>query len=78
MTNTIFEKYGLGAVLSTSNGLDFDVIVEALYNRELPDGVLVWQPFEEWDLVDVAGLIEDSRDIFKAFADELAEEEGAV
>ena len=71
--NTISEKYALGAVLSDSNEMDYNDILEALNEGKLPEGVSVWYPFENEDLLNLANLIEEYHDIFQAFIEELDE-----
>ena len=74
MANNIYEKYALGAVLSDSNELDYGVVLDTLNEGELPEGVSVWYPFENEDTRSLANLIEEHHDIFKCFAEELAEQ----
>ena len=71
--NTISEKYALGAVLSDSNEMDYNDILESLNEGKLPEGVSVWYPFENEDLLNLANLIEEYHDIFQAFIEELDE-----
>lgn len=71
--NTIFEKYALGAILSDSNGHRYDFIMENFELGEIPNGVVVYAPFEDLQPEELANLIEEERDIFRAFAQELDE-----
>lgn len=73
MANNIYEEYALGSVLSDSAGLDYDVVVDSLRNGDMPDEVIVWQPFEYEDMRGLAERIEEYHDIFKTFAEELDE-----
>lgn len=72
-SNTVFQKYALGAVLSDSNELDYDIILDSLNEGEIPEGVTVWYPFENEDTRNLVNLIEEYHDTFVVFADELAE-----
>ena len=71
--NTISEKYALGAVLSDSNEMDYNDILESLENGEIPEGVSIWAPFENYEYYELAQLIEEQHDIFQAFIEELDE-----
>lgn len=73
MANNIYQKYALGAVLADSNELDYDTVLEAFENGECPDGVSIWHPFENHEYYELAELIEEQHDIFRAFAEELDE-----
>ena len=73
MANNIFQKYALGAVLADSNEHDYEELLESFENGECPDGVSIWAPFENYDYYELAQLIEEQHDIFKAFAEELDE-----
>ena len=73
MVNNIFQKYGLGAVLADSNELDYDDVLESLEQGECPEGVSIWAPFENYEYHELASLIEEQHDIFRAFAEELDE-----
>ena len=78
MANNIFQKYALGAVLADSNEHNYDELLESLENGEVPEGVSIWSPFENYEYHELASLIEEQHDIFKCFAEELDErrEEG--
>lgn len=76
MANNIFQKYALGAVLADSNEHDYDELLESFEQGECPDGVSIWAPFENHDYYELASLIEEQHDIFKAFAEELDERRG--
>ena len=71
--NTISEKYALGAVLSDSNEMDYEDVLDSLERGVLPEGVIVYAPFENEDLRNLANLIEENHDIFRAFIEELDE-----
>lgn len=73
MANNIFQKYALGAVLADSNEHDYEELLESFEQGECPDGVSIWQPFENHDYYELAQLIEEQHDIFRAFAEELDE-----
>lgn len=73
MANNIFEKYALGAVLSDSNEMSYEDVTESLEKGIIPEGVIVWEPFENDYPERILELIEEHHDIFKAFADELDE-----
>ena len=73
MANNIYQKYALGAVLSDSNQLEYADILESLDKGTIPEGVIVWEPFENYYPDRLAELIDEHHDIFKCFADELDE-----
>lgn len=73
MANNIYQKYALGAVLADSNELDYDDVLESFEQGECPEGVSIWHPFENHDYYELAQLIEEQHDIFRAFAEELDE-----
>lgn len=71
--NTISEKYALGAVLSDSNEMDYNDVLESLDKGTIPEGVVVWEPFENYYPDRLAELLEEHHDIFQAFIEELDE-----
>ena len=71
--NTISEKYALGAVLSDSNEMDYNEVFESLDKGVMPEGVIVWEPFENYSTDRIAELIEEYQDIFTCFIAELDE-----
>ena len=73
MANNIYQKYALGAVLSDSNEMDYDDVLESLDNDTIPEGIIVWEPFENYYPDRLAELLEEHHDIFRAFAEELDE-----
>lgn len=71
--NTICEKYALGAVFSDSNEMDYSDLLESLDKGVIPEGVIVWEPFENYYPDRIAELVEEHHDIFKCFIEELDE-----
>lgn len=65
------EHYALQNYLTEWDTSTFDDIREAFYNNKIPDDVIIWQPFETFDLADVADYIEMTRNDFIQFADEI-------
>lgn len=66
----VLNKYAIGAYLADSNEHDYDTIVGALEGGEIPEGVSIWQPFENHEYYELAELISEQRDILKCFAED--------
>jgi len=71
--NTIFEKYAMGNILTDSNGMDYDELLDTLEYGGFPDGVSVYEPFENYEPETIARYIVETHDWLKAFAEELGE-----
>lgn len=66
----VLNKYAVGAILSDSNEVPYDTLIETLENGEVPDGVSIWHPFENHEYYEIAELIQEQRDILKCFAED--------
>ena len=71
MSNTLVDQYALGTILTDSAELDYDYIVDQLEKNEIPEGVIVWQPFENYDPRYLASILEDVRDGYRCFAEDI-------
>ena len=77
-TNNIFEEYALGSILSDSAEMSYEDVMESLQNGEVPEDIIVWEPFEYEDPRALANRLEDFHDMFKTFAEELEERRAEV
>jgi hypothetical protein len=64
------ENYALATYLSEYES-GYDEIMEAFYKNVIPDDVVIWQPFEDFNLADLADYIEMTRNDFLTFADQV-------
>lgn len=67
------EHYALSNYLTEWDTSTYDEIREAFYKDQMPKDVIVWQPFENFNLSDLADYIEMTRNDFLQFADEVLE-----
>jgi hypothetical protein len=70
------ENYALSTYLTEFELNSYDEIMEALYDDIVLDDVVIWQPFENFNLDDLAKFIEITRNDFLAFAQKITEREG--
>lgn len=73
MSNDIYQKYALGAVLSEYGDLTFPEIMADLEEGVIPEAVIVYEPFENFPAESLANLLEEQELIFLTFHKELRE-----
>lgn len=71
MSNTLVDQYALGTILTDSAELDYDYIISKLEEGEIPEDVIVWEPFELYDPKYLASILEDVRDGYRCFAEDI-------
>lgn len=60
------ENYALNQYLSDYES-NYDEIIESLHRDDLPEDVIIWEPFEYCNLTDLAGFIENTRNDYLSF-----------
>lgn len=68
------ENYALSTYLSKFETNSYDDVMESFMKDEVLDSVTIWQPFEDFDLIDLANYIEITRDDFLTFAVKIKED----
>ena len=69
--NRMAENYALATFLSDWDELNYDEVMDAFSKDDLPDDVIIWQPFEGYSLENLMLFIENTRDDYMNFADRL-------
>lgn len=64
------ENYALATYLSEYES-GYDEIMEAFTKNVIPDDVIIWLPFEDFNLADLADYIGMTRNDFLTFADQV-------
>lgn len=65
------KNYALATYLTEFEDNSYDEVIEAFFKDTIPEGVIVWQPFEDMNLADLADFIEITRNDFLTFADKV-------
>ena len=71
MSNTLVDQYALDTILTDSAELDYDYIISKLEEGEIPEDVIVWQPFESYDPKYLASILDDVREGYRCFAEDI-------
>ena len=71
MSNTLVDQYALGTILTDSAELDYDYIISKLEEGEIPEDVIVWQPFENYSPNVLASILDDVREGYRCFAEDI-------
>lgn len=71
----LIKEYAIGAVLSDSNEMSYTDFAEELAQDNIPEEVIVYQPYENLDPQELLEVMEEQYDIFETFAERLIEEE---
>ena len=71
----IVKEYAIGAVLSDSNEMGYTAFAEELEQDNIPEDVIVYQPYEHLNPSELLEVMEEQYDIFETFAEQLIEEE---
>lgn len=66
----LLNKYAVGEILTDSAETPYDELMSQLWDGNLPDDVIVWQPFESHTPEQLAERIEEARDIFQCFGED--------
>jgi hypothetical protein len=66
-------EYAIGAVLSDSNEMSYTAFAEALEQDNIPEEVIVYQPYENLDPQELLEAMEEQYSIFEIFAERLIE-----
>lgn len=67
----LIKEFAVGYVFSYTAGMGHAALVEELEEGNIPEGVVVWEPFEDlnsWELVE---HIEEQYSIFEVFSERL-------
>ena len=70
----IVKEYAIGAVLSDSNEMGYTAFAEELEQDNIPEDVIVYQPYENLNPSELLEVMEEQYDIFETFAEQLIEE----
>ena len=70
----IVKQYAIGAVLSDSNEMGYTAFAEELEQDNIPEDVIVYQPYENLNPSELLEVMEEQYDIFETFAEQLIEE----
>ena len=65
------ENYALATFLTDWDELNYDEIMESFSMNVVPDGVIIWQPFEGFSCDSLMYFIQNTRDDYLNFADRL-------
>ena len=71
MTNTLVDQYALGTILTDSAELQYDYLISKLEEGEIPEGVIVWEPFENYPPQHLASVLDDVREAYRCFAEDI-------
>ena len=71
----LIKEYAIGAVLSDSNEMGYTAFAEELEQDNIPEDVIVYQPYENLNPSELLEVMEEQYDIFETFAEQLIEEE---
>jgi hypothetical protein len=63
------ENYALATYLTEFDDSSYDEIMEAFAENVIPDDVIIWLPFESFELDELREFIEITRNDFLTFAD---------
>lgn len=67
------KYYALDTYLSDYGDSTYEDILEAFYKNIVPYDVTIWQPFEDFDLSNLAYYIETTFNDFTTFANKIKE-----
>lgn len=70
----LIKEYAIGAVFSDTAEKSYTALVEELEQGNIPEEVLVWQPFETLDPQALLEQVEEQYNIFEHFAERLINE----
>lgn len=70
----LVAEYAMGAVLSDSNEMGYTAFAEALEQDNIPESVVVYQPYEHLDAQELLEAMEEHYSVFETFAEQLMEE----
>ena len=70
----LIKEYAIGAVLSDSNEMGYTAFAEELGQDNIPEDVIVYQPYENLDPQELLEVMEEQYSIFETFAEQLMEE----
>lgn len=71
----LIKEYAIGAVLSDSNEMGYTAFAEELGQDNIPEDVIVYQPYENLDPQELLEVMEEQYSVFETFAEQLLEEE---
>jgi len=69
----IVKEYAIGAVLSDTAEMGYTAFAEELEQDNIPEDVIVYQPYENLDPQELLEVMEEQYDIFETFAEQLME-----
>lgn len=69
----IIKEYAIGAIFSDTAEMGYSALVEELDQDNIPDEVIVYEPYEGLDPQDLLERVEEQYDIFETFAEQLLE-----
>jgi hypothetical protein len=69
----LIKEYAIGAVLSDSNDIGYTAFAEELEQDNIPEEVIVYQPYEHLSPQELLEAMEEQYDIFETFAEQLME-----
>jgi len=69
----IIKEYAIGAVFSDTAELGYSALVEELDQDNIPEEVIVYQPYEGLDPQDLLEAVEEHYDVFETFAEQIVE-----
>ena len=65
------EDYALRTFLSAQGDTNYDELMEALNNNEVPDDIVIWEPFAGYSCDLLMFFIEGLRNEYLTFADKV-------
>jgi len=70
----LIKEYAIGAVFSDTADMGYTALVEELGQDNIPEDVIVYQPYENLDPQELAEAVEEHYGVFETFAEQLTEE----
>jgi hypothetical protein len=69
----LIKEYAMGAVLSDSAEMNYTAFAEELEQDNIPEEVIVYQPYENYAPQELLDAMEEQYDIFLTFAEQIVE-----
>lgn len=65
------KQYAIGAVFTDTAEMGYSALVEELSQDNIPEEVIVYQPYENLDPQELLEVVEEQYDIFEMFAEDV-------
>jgi len=67
----VAKQYAIGEVFTDTAEMGYSALVEELSQDNIPEDVIIYQPYENLDPQELVEVIEEKYDIFENFAEDL-------